>query len=73
MTVIEQLRHAIESYTGPIPATGDSIEEVWFREAVNNLIALDRQTAETGEAWAELCRLETLVLGNPPHGGMKCT
>ncbi len=60
--IVAQLKQAIEAYDGPLPATGDSIQEVWFREAVANLIELQRQTAESGEQWAEICRLETLII-----------
>ena len=41
--IIEQLKQAIEAYDGPLPATGHSIQEVWFRNAVKQLIELERQ------------------------------
>jgi hypothetical protein len=41
--IIEQLRQAIEAYEGPLPAIGHSIQEVWLRNAVKQLIELERQ------------------------------
>ena len=43
MTIIEQLRQTIESYTGPL--TGNSIEAVWFRQAAKQLLEMERQLA----------------------------
>lgn len=44
MTILEQLRKAISEYKGPLPATGNSIEEMWLRQAFKSLIELERQT-----------------------------
>jgi hypothetical protein len=41
--IIDKLRQAIEAYDGPLPAIGDSIQEVWFRNAVKQLRELERQ------------------------------
>lgn len=43
MAIIENLRKQIEAYEGPLPAIGDSIEEIWFRQAVRQLLDLERQ------------------------------
>jgi hypothetical protein len=43
MTIIEQLRKAIQAYDGPLPPTGDSIKEQWFRQAIAQLRALEAQ------------------------------
>lgn len=45
MTIIEQLRQAIAQYRGPLPATGNSIEEIWFRQAFQQLLDMERQLA----------------------------
>jgi hypothetical protein len=41
MTIVEQLKQQIRAYDGPLPATGNSIEEAWFRGAVAQLYALE--------------------------------
>lgn len=43
MTIIEQLRKAMSEYKGPLPATGNSVEEIWFREAFKQLLAMEHQ------------------------------
>lgn len=43
--IAEQLRKAIAAYTGPLPASGNSTEEVWLRGAFQQLLDLDRQAA----------------------------
>lgn len=45
MTIIKQLKRAIEAYDGPLPAVGDTVEEVWFRQTVKQLWALQGQFA----------------------------
>jgi hypothetical protein len=40
---IIELRQAIEAYDGPLPAIGHSSQEVRFRNAVKQLIELERQ------------------------------
>lgn len=42
MTIVEQLRKAISEYKGPLPATGNSIDEIWLRQACRQLLALER-------------------------------
>lgn len=46
MTIIDQLRKAISEYRGPLPACGDSIEEVWLRQAFRQLLDLERQEGQ---------------------------
>jgi hypothetical protein len=46
MTIIEQLRAALQNYQGPI--TGNSIEAVWFRETARQLLALEAATRVEG-------------------------
>lgn len=41
--IAEQLRKAIAAYTGPLPACGNSTEEVWLRGAFQQLLYLERQ------------------------------
>lgn len=43
MTIIEQLKKSIENYKGPL--VGNSIEAVWFRQAVKQLLDMERQLA----------------------------
>lgn len=45
MSVVEQLRKALSEYKGPLPAAGNSVEEVWFRQAFKQLLDLERQGA----------------------------
>jgi len=40
MTIIQQLKAALQAYEGPI--TGNSIEATWFRETARQLLALER-------------------------------
>jgi hypothetical protein len=44
MTIIEQLKAAIEAYEGPLPAIGNSPDEIWLREAFKHLLALEQTT-----------------------------
>lgn len=48
MTIIQQLRKTIEAYQGPLPAIGNSIEEVWLRQAFQQLLELERQVKQHG-------------------------
>lgn len=45
--IAEQLRRAIAAYTGPLPASGNSIEEVWLRGAFQQLLDLERQAVRS--------------------------
>lgn len=45
MTIIQQLKASIEAYKGPLPATGNSVEEIWFRQAFRQLLDLELQAA----------------------------
>lgn len=42
----EQIRTELEGYSGPIPATGNSVEEVWFRSTSALLQALEEEENE---------------------------
>jgi hypothetical protein len=42
MSILEQLRKAISEYRGPLPAVGDSPEELWLRQAFKQLLELER-------------------------------
>lgn len=46
MTIIGQLRKAISEYRGPLPAVGNSVEEVWLRQAFRQLLELERQAKQ---------------------------
>jgi hypothetical protein len=41
MSILEQLRKAISEYRGPLPAVGDSPEELWLRQAFKQLLELE--------------------------------
>jgi hypothetical protein len=45
MSILEQLRKAISEYRGPLPAVGDSPEELWLRQAFKQLLELERGKA----------------------------
>jgi hypothetical protein len=72
--IIEQLKQAIEAYDGPLPAIGDSIQEVWFRNAVKQLIELERQDridALNADPENKLKKIKAVVSSSPiiiPYG-----
>lgn len=53
MSVVEQLRKAISEYKGPLPASGNSVEEVWLRGAFKQLLELERQEHLFEGGWRE--------------------
>jgi hypothetical protein len=66
--IAEQLRQAIEAYDGPLPAIGDSIQEVWFRNAVKQLIELERQEridALNADPENKLRRIKAVISSSP--------
>jgi hypothetical protein len=66
--IIEQLKRAIEAYDGPLPAIGDSIQEVWFRNAVKQLIELERQKrieALKADPADKLRKLKAVIASSP--------